>query len=253
MSTLTERLQEYMNYKGLNYNQITTQAGLSVGLIRKAIKTNKGLHSESVEKIINTYSDINPEWLITGNGNMLRNEREKASGNESSILENNQNMNTDFEPLMNGTTKKEKNTENNDERKVLISSNIPPVARTGYKDENIDWEEFYKKQDIINKFLVIYKHKKINFDYEDISGDFSLCWSYMLHYSISRQLDHIAGKYLHGEIGIDVFSEAFKTTINKVSNFLQVIEPYRNQLKELQEKLHQFDIDNDRLFWFNEE
>lgn len=235
-----------------------------------------------IDVVLSKCTDLDLNWLLTGreerikdvppfchvgitqnedtikrqdctNSEYQKNKHNLSHENESPILENNQNMNTDFEPLMNGTTKKEKNTENKNERKVLISSNIPPVSRAGYNDENIDWEEFYKKQDIINKFLVIYKHKNISFDYEDISGDFSLCWSYMLHYSISQQLDHIAGKYLHGEIGIDAFSEAFKTTINKVSNFLQVIEPYRNQLKELQEKLHQFDIENDKLFWFNEE
>ena len=31
--TITERLQSYMTYKGLNPNKITVEAGLSVGLI----------------------------------------------------------------------------------------------------------------------------------------------------------------------------------------------------------------------------
>lgn len=253
MKTNIERIKEFLQNKGLSIRKFEQSIGASNGAIGRAMSKKSDINSAWLSKIIETYPEINPEWLLSGVGNMLKNEYCLSHENENSILENNQNMNTDFEPLMNGTTKKEKNTENKNERKVLISSNIPPVSRAGYNNENIDWEEFYRKQDIINKFLVIYKHKNISFDYEDISGDFSLCWSYMLHYSINQQLDHIAGKYLHGEIGIDAFSEAFKTTINKVSNFLQVIEPYRNQLKELQEKLHQFDIDNDRLFWFNEE
>jgi len=74
MSTLTERLQIYMDYKGLNYNQVTVQAGLSVGQIGKAIKTNKGLHSDSIEKILNTYRDLNSEWLLIGSGDMLKRE-----------------------------------------------------------------------------------------------------------------------------------------------------------------------------------
>lgn len=77
MKTLTERLVEYMSYKGLNYNQVTQQAGLSIGLLGKAVRTNKGLHSDSIEKIISTYRDLNPQWLLTGIGEMIINDREK--------------------------------------------------------------------------------------------------------------------------------------------------------------------------------
>ena len=38
--TITERLQDYMMYKGLNPNRVTVEAGLSVGLIGRAIKNN---------------------------------------------------------------------------------------------------------------------------------------------------------------------------------------------------------------------
>lgn len=48
--TITERLQSYMTYKGLNPNKITVEAGLSVGLIGRAIKNNSGLNSDTIEK-----------------------------------------------------------------------------------------------------------------------------------------------------------------------------------------------------------
>ena len=55
--TITERLQNYMTYKGLNPNKITVEAGLSVGLIGRAIKNNSGLNSDTIEKILYTYTD----------------------------------------------------------------------------------------------------------------------------------------------------------------------------------------------------
>lgn len=72
MITLTERLEGYMAYKGLNNNKLTVQAKLSVGLLGKAMRSNKGLNSDTIEKILNTCPDLNPEWLLTGNGPMLK-------------------------------------------------------------------------------------------------------------------------------------------------------------------------------------
>lgn len=65
-----ERLQYYMKSKGINDNQMTVSAGLSVGLIGKA-KSSKGMNSSNIEKILLAYPDINSDWLLTGRGNML--------------------------------------------------------------------------------------------------------------------------------------------------------------------------------------
>jgi repressor LexA len=70
----TERLSEYMIFRGINNNMITVSAGLSVGQIGKAIANNSGINSTSIEKILHTYPEINPEWLLTGHGDMLKSE-----------------------------------------------------------------------------------------------------------------------------------------------------------------------------------
>lgn len=74
----TERLAIYMASKGINNNMITNAAGLSIGQIGKAISNNSGINSTSIEKILHTYSDINPEWLLTGKGDMLKDKKLKA-------------------------------------------------------------------------------------------------------------------------------------------------------------------------------
>ena len=56
--TITERLQTYMEFKGLNPNKITVEAGLSIGLVGRAIKNNSGLNSDTIEKILLTYTDL---------------------------------------------------------------------------------------------------------------------------------------------------------------------------------------------------
>lgn len=66
-----ERLQYYMNDKGINDNQMTVKAGLSVGLLGKAKSTGKGMSSMNIEKILLAYPDLSPRWLLTGEGSML--------------------------------------------------------------------------------------------------------------------------------------------------------------------------------------
>ena len=88
--TITERLQKYMEYSNLNPNKITVDAGLSVGLIGRAIKNDSGLNSETIEKILITYTDLNPEWFVSGNGEMIRSNNQTINSNGST---NNVNSN----------------------------------------------------------------------------------------------------------------------------------------------------------------
>lgn len=74
MKNFIERLQCYMNAKGINDNQMTVAAGLSVGLIGKAKSSGKGMSSANIEKILYAYPDLNPNWLLTGRGTMLQDE-----------------------------------------------------------------------------------------------------------------------------------------------------------------------------------
>ncbi len=87
--TITERLSTYMNHKGLNPNKLTIKASLSVGLIGKSLKNNKGLNSDTIEKILHSCKDLNPEWFIIGAGEMIK------QGNDD-ILNNPKSDNTNI-------------------------------------------------------------------------------------------------------------------------------------------------------------
>ncbi len=71
MSNIIGRLEQFMDSQGINNNQMTVKAGLSVGLIGSARKKRTGLHSDNIEKILRAYPELNPSWLITGRGKML--------------------------------------------------------------------------------------------------------------------------------------------------------------------------------------
>lgn len=53
---------------------MTVAAGLSVGLLGKAKSGNKGMSSNNIEKILLAYPDLSPDWLLTGSGEMLKND-----------------------------------------------------------------------------------------------------------------------------------------------------------------------------------
>lgn len=61
-----------MTVKGLNDNQVTVNCGLSVGLLGKARRGDSDLGKKAIEKILNTYQEINRVWLLTGEGEMLK-------------------------------------------------------------------------------------------------------------------------------------------------------------------------------------
>ncbi|MFV0313462.1 MAG: helix-turn-helix transcriptional regulator [Dysgonomonas sp.] len=68
MKSIQERIIEYIGIKGITPYKFSKDLGLSMGYLDKrgAIGTDKYL------KIIEYYKDINPEWLLTGKGNMLK-------------------------------------------------------------------------------------------------------------------------------------------------------------------------------------
>ena len=75
-----------MNINNLNDNKITVQAGLPIGSLGKQRKGGRGLSVQSIAKILHTYPDINAEWLITGNGKMIKGGKNVLSEPQSSYI-----------------------------------------------------------------------------------------------------------------------------------------------------------------------
>lgn len=68
---ITERLVLFLQHEGLTPFQMNKAAGLSRTLLAKAIDKHQGLSSGTLEKISNTYPNLNIDWLVTGRGEML--------------------------------------------------------------------------------------------------------------------------------------------------------------------------------------
>lgn len=85
-----DRFDKYMKHRGLNDNKVTVQLGLTVGVIGKSRKEGRDLSDKVIEEILNYYTDINRIWLLTGEGNMLK--EQSVSTNFENTNQQSENM-----------------------------------------------------------------------------------------------------------------------------------------------------------------
>ncbi len=68
ISTQKERILQFIDYKGISKNKFYKETGISNGVLDK----KSGLSMDTVEKFYSTFSEVSPEWLLTGEGPMLK-------------------------------------------------------------------------------------------------------------------------------------------------------------------------------------
>lgn len=66
---ITERIIQYIDYKGISKYRFYKETGLSNGFLDKSVS----IGVDKCEIICNHYDDINIEWLVTGRGEMISN------------------------------------------------------------------------------------------------------------------------------------------------------------------------------------
>ncbi|MBL1410683.1 hypothetical protein [Sphingobacterium faecale] len=71
MSNIKERVLLIAEYKGVSKTDFFKDLGLSYANF-KGIQKMTALNSDAVASILSRYADIEPEWLVTGHGPMLR-------------------------------------------------------------------------------------------------------------------------------------------------------------------------------------
>ena len=67
---IKERIEEFINLKGLTVKAFEQEIGISNGLWAKA----KTVSEEVLLKVISRYNEINSEWLLKGTGEMFSSE-----------------------------------------------------------------------------------------------------------------------------------------------------------------------------------
>lgn len=83
MERKIDRFDKYMKARDLNDNKVTLQLSLSIGTLGKSRKEGRDLSDRVIEQILNNYTDLNRVWLMTGEGEMLK---EKTKSDTTSIV-----------------------------------------------------------------------------------------------------------------------------------------------------------------------
>lgn len=71
---ILDRIKLYIDTKGISIAAFEKSVGMSNASFSKSLKNNGAIGTDKLENILSIYSDISPEWLLTGQGNMLKEE-----------------------------------------------------------------------------------------------------------------------------------------------------------------------------------
>lgn len=72
MKTTLQRIKEFIDFKVITNQKFEIEIGFSNGAFSTQLKNNKTIGVDKLENILIKYPEINPEWLLTGQGEMLK-------------------------------------------------------------------------------------------------------------------------------------------------------------------------------------
>lgn len=71
---ILDRIKLYIDTKGISIAAFEKSVGMSNASFSKSLKNNGAIGTDKLENILSIYPDISPEWLLTGQGDMLKEE-----------------------------------------------------------------------------------------------------------------------------------------------------------------------------------
>jgi len=84
---IIDRIKQFIDYLGVSNNEFTRTVGLSNGFLTSGANNKRSIGSDIIERILCQYPQLDPMWILTGNGSMII----SKSVNNVSILEDGEN------------------------------------------------------------------------------------------------------------------------------------------------------------------
>jgi hypothetical protein len=88
MSSIVSRLRMYLDLKGINVSFAEKEINMSNGSLSKPFKNGTAIKTDTLEKFLFIYTDINSEWLLMGKGKMLKEETKDAAKDVTPMINN---------------------------------------------------------------------------------------------------------------------------------------------------------------------
>jgi hypothetical protein len=80
---MKERLLEFLAYLGMGQTKFEENIGLSRGLINNI---KGGISSNTINKISSKYPELNTDWLVSGDGEMIKNSQQIGDVSNSTVV-----------------------------------------------------------------------------------------------------------------------------------------------------------------------
>lgn len=97
MANISDNIGSLIKAIGISARALEQSIGCSNGVISRCINKGTDISSQWVSKIIDTYPEINPTWLLTGKGEMLKPSNSPTTTNERRAEKSHQHQHTELE------------------------------------------------------------------------------------------------------------------------------------------------------------
>ena len=67
-SNIKQKILQYLDFKGVSKYKFYQETGITNGILSQS----NGISEENLLRFLSVYKDISAEWLLTGNGSMLK-------------------------------------------------------------------------------------------------------------------------------------------------------------------------------------
>ena len=85
---MNNRLRKFLDFQGISVRQFEAMIGSSDGKIAKFMATNSSLKSDTLNKIMEVFPQLSIEWLISGEGEMLKSSADGSLSNTKELRRN---------------------------------------------------------------------------------------------------------------------------------------------------------------------
>jgi hypothetical protein len=83
---IVDRIKQFIEKQNLSLRSFDESIGMSKGYMSRQIKANASIGSDVLEKMLHQYPELNPVWLLKGEGPMLINDQDIIDDPENSYL-----------------------------------------------------------------------------------------------------------------------------------------------------------------------
>ena len=85
---MNDRLRKFLDFQGISVRQFEAMIGSSDGKIAKFMATNSSLKSDTLSTVMEVFPQLSIEWLISGEGEMLKSPSDSSQPNTKELRRN---------------------------------------------------------------------------------------------------------------------------------------------------------------------